>query len=290
MGTLRARYGPEPMEPIVSPDWLHAHLAEVVVADVRWYLDGRSGHDAYASGHLPGAAWIDLDSVLAAPPTIAGGRHPLPTPERFADGLRRAGIGDGALVVAYDDAAGMAAGRLVWLLRALGEQAALLDGGLEAWNGPLETGVVERPEATFTARPWPSDVFASADDVAAAVARGSLVLDARAAERYRGDTEPLDARAGHVPGALNAPFGGNLDPTTKRFLPTDQLRRRFASLGVTADREVVVYCGSGVSACHNLLALEAAGFHPARARLYPGSWSQWAGDPSRPVATGKEPE
>lgn len=276
------------MEPIISPDWLHAHLDEVVVADVRWYLDGRSGHEAYGAAHLPGAVWIDLDRVLAGPPSRDGGRHPLPTPERFADGLGRAGIGDGAMVVAYDDYAGMAAGRLVWLLRALGEQAALLDGGLEAWHGPMEAGVVELPEATFTARPWPSDAFASADDVAAAVAGGSLLLDARAAERYRGDMEPLDARAGHVPGALNAPFVENLDPDTKRFLPADQLRQRFARLGVTEDREVVVYCGSGVSACHNLLALEAAGFDPARARLYPGSWSQWAGDPSRPVATGSE--
>lgn len=262
------------MDPIVSPEWLDSHLDEVVLADVRWYLDGRSGRDAYRAGHLPGAVWIDLDQVLAAPPSPALGRHPMPSPEVFARGLGHAGIGDGAQVVAYDDSGGMAAGRLVWMLRILGEQVALLDGGLGAWTGPLDDGEVRRPPAQFTPRPWPAGLLASADEAAAAPARGALLLDARAPERYRGEIEPIDARPGHVPGALNAPFAGNLDPSTGRFLPAAQLRQRYEAFGVTPGREVVVYCGSGVSACHDLLALEAAGFEPTRARLYAGSWSQ----------------
>jgi thiosulfate/3-mercaptopyruvate sulfurtransferase len=276
------------MGPIVPAEWVHDHLAEVLLADVRWYLDGRSGREAYLAGHLPGAVWIDLDAVLAAPPSASQGRHPLPASQTFAQGLGQAGIGDRATVVAYDDAGGMAAGRLVWMLRALGERAALLDGGLGAWTRPVEAGEVNLPPVLFTARSWPAELLATADGAAVAVARGAVLLDARAPERYRGDIEPLDARAGHVPGAVNAPFGANLDRSTGRFLTAAQLRQRYQGLGVDPEREVIVYCGSGVSACHDLLAMEAAGFDPALARLYPGSWSQWAADPSRPVATGDD--
>ncbi len=278
--------------PLVSPDWLAARLAvdtppakSTVICDVRWYLDGRSGHDGYLAGHLPGAVWVDLDTVLASPPGPAVGRHPLPSPEAFAAGLAAIGVGDDTVVVAYDDLGGMAAGRLVWLLRILGRDAALLDGGLQGWSEPLEVGPRSLPAATFTVTPWPVAVFATADETGAAAATGSaLVIDARAPERYRGEVEPIDARPGHIPGAANAPFAANL--ADGRFLDPAELRKRFETLGVDDDTEVITYCGSGVSACHNLLALEAAGFDPARARLYPGSWSQWAADPTRPTATG----
>ena len=198
--------------------------------------------------------------------------------------------------MAYDDQGGMAAGRLVWMLRALGQPAALLDGGLAAWSavsgGQLERGDEVRPATVVPVRPWPAELLASADTTGRAAATGAaVVLDARAPERYRGEVEPIDARPGHVPGARNAPFAANLDPATGRFRPAEELRLAFEATGVTfgADgAEVIVYCGSGVSACHDLLALEAAGLPPGRARLYPGSWSQWAADPARPAALGDE--
>lgn len=271
------------MQPVVDSEWLARHRDEVVVADVRWYLDGRSGAEAYAAGHLPGAVFVDLDRCLAGPPSPAEGRHPLPPPEVFAACMAALGIGDGRPVVAYDDARGSVAGRLVWLLRILGEAAALLDGGLAAWTGPLDVG--DRPgeavePARFTARPWPPDRLAGIDEVAGGAA---VVVDVRAPERYRGEVEPIDPRAGHVPGAVNLPWTGNVDPATGLFRSPAELRDRYAGV----DRPVV-HCGSGVNACHTLLALEVAGL--AGARLYPGSWSQWSSDPSRPVATGPGPD
>jgi thiosulfate/3-mercaptopyruvate sulfurtransferase len=273
------------LSPIVSADWLVEHRDEVVVADVRWYLDGRSGRDAYRVGHIPGAVWVDLETSLAAPATPDGGRHPLPRPETFAEGMAAAGIGDGTRVVAYDDLGGMVAGRLVWMLRTLGQDAALLDGGLGAWPGPVEPGDGVTPEAaTYTPRPWPEDLIASTAQVAQRP-DGTLLFDARAPERYRGDTEPVDPRAGHIPGARNLPFAGNLGPEG-RFLPVDELRARFAEAGVGPDSDVIVYCGSGVSACHDVLAIEAAG--GPRPRLYVGSWSAWSSSEGRPVATGDD--
>lgn len=265
--------------PVVDAGWLSAH-PEAAVADVRWYLDGRSGADAYAGGHLPGAVWIDLNAVLAGPPTAADGRHPLPAPEAFAAGLGAAGIGDDTVVVAYDDAGGMAAGRLVWLLRTLGHDAALLDGGLASWTGPLVTEPTVVAEAHFTPRPWPAGALATIDDAAS----GPLVLDARAPERYRGETEPIDPRAGHIPGARNAFFAASLD--AGRFRTPGELRQRFAALGVVDAVDTIAYCGSGVTACHILIAMERAGL--GRGRLYPGSWSQYAAT-DRPAATGAEP-
>lgn len=266
--------------PVVTSDWLAEHPA-AILADVRWYLDGRSGRDAWASGHLPGAVFVDLDAVLASAASPEAGRHPLPEPHVFAEGMAAAGIGDDAVVVAYDDAGGASAGRLVWLLRMLGKDAALLDGGLQGWSGDLEEGPVEVSPATFTTRPWDPAALATIDDAATAL----RVVDARAAERYRGDAEPVDPRAGHIPGALNIPFAGNLAPG-KRFRSPEELRARFAEHGITDATGVVVYCGSGVSACHDLIALEHAGL--GRARLYPGSWSQYAAT-ERPAATGDEP-
>jgi thiosulfate/3-mercaptopyruvate sulfurtransferase len=251
----------------------------VVPADVRHYLDGRSGRAAYDEGHLPGAVYVELDEWLAGPATPEDGRHPLPDPAVFARGMGRLGIGDEDTVIAYDDAGGVIAARLVWMLRAIGHPAALLDGGLGAYQGPLETVATQRPAATFTARAWPQDRLASIDDAADPA---NLVIDARQAERYRGEEEPVDPRAGHIPGAKSLPCRENLDEHG-RFLPVDQLQQRLAAAGIGPQTPVVSYCGSGVTACHNLLAMEHAGL--GRGRLYPGSWSQWSHDASRPVAT-----
>ncbi|MDO9407498.1 sulfurtransferase [Patulibacter sp.] len=269
------------IEPFVSPAWLQEHREEVVLADVRYYLDGRNGREAHAAGHLPGAVYVDLGTVLAGPASETGGRHPLPDPASFAAGLSAVGIGDDAVVVAYDDAGGVMAARLVWMLRAVGQDAALLDGGLG--SGPLEEGAVVPATATATAREWPVELLATVDD---ATDRGRVVLDARPPERYAGAPDALDPRAGHVPGARNVPARGNVD-AEGRLLPVDELRERFAAAGVTAASDVVSTCGSGVTACHNLLALEQAGL--GRGRLWPGSWSAYSRDASRPVVTGAEP-
>jgi thiosulfate/3-mercaptopyruvate sulfurtransferase len=273
--------------PVVDAAWAAAHAT--VLADVRWYLDGRSGRDAFEQAHVPGAVYVDLDTVLSS--TDKGGpagRHPLPSPEDFAAGLGALGIGPDDVVVAYDDAGGGTAGRLVVMLRWLGRPAALLDGGLAAWPAPPESGpAAGRASVDVPVEAWPSEALADADDVVAVIERGGTVLDARAAERYRGDTEPVDRAAGHVPGARNAPWAANLDAGTKHFLGADELRARFEALGVAAGGETVCYCGSGVSACADVLAIERAGL--GRPRLYVGSWSGWSSDPSRPVATGDTP-
>jgi thiosulfate/3-mercaptopyruvate sulfurtransferase len=277
------------IDPVVDQDWVRAHAANVVLADVRWYLDGRSGRAAYDAGHLPSAVFIDLDRVLSRPGSPADGRHPLPDPETFAAGMAAAGVGDGDTVIAYDDAGGTVAARLVWMLRATGHDAALLDGGLTAYpkeaahskEVPPPKGVRERDiPAVFTARPWPADRLAGIDEAAVGSA---VVLDARDQARFRGDTEPVDPRAGHIPGARNLPCRDNVDGAG-RFLPAAELRERFVSVGVTDGTDVISYCGSGVTACHNLIALEHAGL--GLGRLYPGSWSQYSNDPSRPAAVG----
>jgi len=280
--------------PIVSPEWLarEVNAPDLVVADVRWYLDGRSGRAAYETAHLPGARFVDLDTDLSdhSQPTAAG-RHPLPSPEQFAAALGRLGIGDHTTVVAYDDSGGGTAGRLVLMLRVLGCEASLLDGGLKGWPGPLVSGPSPSPEpATFTARPWPAHRFASADEVAAlgsatpGTGGSGLVLDARSADRYRGDTEPVDPRAGHIPGAVNAPWAANLDTGTGRFKDPAVLRAHYGALGAADGNEVVCYCGSGVSAAADVLGIEHAGL--GLARLFVGSWSGWSSDPTRPVSTG----
>lgn len=253
---------------------------DVTFADVRWYLDGRSGYDAYVAGHIAGAVFISLDEDLAAPPTAAAGRHPLPSADAFAASLGALGIGDNDVVVAYDDSGGMSAARLVWMLRVIGADAALLDGGLAAWDGPLEVGPPRaRAAAQRRTVPWTPDVLASADEVGEVAAAHGVVFDARAPERFRGEVEPVDARAGHIPGATNAPWNANLGDDGK-FRSPAELRAHYAD----AEHGAVVYCGSGVSACVDLLALERA-FGHARYKLYPGSWSQWSADDARPVAT-----
>lgn len=267
--------------PVVDQGWLAAR-PDAVLADVRWYLDGRSGRGAWLNGHLPGAVFVDLDNVLAGPPSADAGRHPMPDPEVFAARMGGLGIAACDTVIAYDDAGGASAGRLVWLLRNIGVDAALLDGGLAAWDGQLEAGVFARPATRFELRHWDAATLATIDDAATA----SWVVDARANDRYRGESEPVDSRAGHIPGAINIPFPGNLD-AERRFLAPHVLRERFESTGITDAAEVIVYCGSGVTACHDLLALEYAGL--GRAKLYPGSWSQYAAS-GRPVATGAQQE
>ncbi|GGQ66998.1 sulfurtransferase [Couchioplanes azureus] len=265
--------------PVVDFPWVAERGDAVVLADVRWYLDGRSGREAYENGHLPGAVFVDLDRWLARPASPAEGRHPLPEPEVFAEGMAAAGIGDGDTVVAYDDAGGVVAARLVWMLRATGHDAALLDGGLTAYEGPLVSGTTSRDRAVFTPRPWPGDRLA---DLEAAAGGDAVVLDARDPGRFRGDAEPVDPRAGHIPGARNLPCRENVDERG-RFLPVPRLRERFAAVGVHAGSDVVSYCGSGVTACHNLLAMEHAGL--GIGRLYPGSWSQYSAT-DHPAATG----
>lgn len=290
------------LDPIVSTVWLRDHLDDVLIVDTRAYLDDRDGYTNYLDGHLPSAVFIDLDSVVCGPPGPVVGRHPLPDPSVFVAGLGAAGLGGAGLgavgiegltqVVAYDDLGGMIAARLVWMLRTLGHPASLLDGGIQAWGGPLETGPAQSsttaqspdsaqsPEAPAL---FPGAAIADASDVIAHINNGGVVVDSRAPERYAGEIEPIDPKAGHIPGAINMPFAGNLDDAGL-FLDPEKLRERFQANGV--DKNSIVYCGSGVSACHNLLAAERAGLGVPR--LYVGSWSGWSSDQSRSVATGSK--
>ncbi|MDT7546557.1 MAG: thiosulfate/3-mercaptopyruvate sulfurtransferase [Actinomycetota bacterium] len=262
--------------PIVDASWLADH-PEAVLADVRWYADGSSGLAAYEHAHLPGAVFVDLDRWLAAPPTPEEGRHPLPDPEVFAEGMRQCGIGDGDTVVAYDDDSGAIAARLVWMLRVTGHDAALLDGGITGWRGRREQGSGSRPPASFSASPWPVARLATIDEVS-----DTVLLDARPADRFRGENETMDPRPGHVPGARSLPCRDNSDARGV-LLPVPELRARLAAVGVAPGADWVSSCGSGVTACHTLLVAEHLGLPPGR--LYPGSWSQWAAT-DRPAALG----
>ncbi|HEY2548940.1 MAG TPA: sulfurtransferase [Streptosporangiaceae bacterium] len=321
--------------PLTEPATLATQLAGAdppVLIDVRWRLGGPPGRDSYLTGHLPGAVFADLDADLSAPPGD-GGRHPLPAPARFQDVMRAAGVRAGHPVVAYDDGDSTIAARLWWSLRYFGhDEVLVLDGGYRAWT---EAGL---PVTSEIPAPAPGDFAAEAGHMpvldaaaAAALAQAGVLLDARAAERYLGGTDPVDRVAGHIPGALSAPTRDNVD-AGGRFRPAGQLRERFAALGVRGEAAgwadpgdltgpghpgaagqpgdagqagdarhagdaghaggqgqavaVGAYCGSGVTAAHEVLALGLAGI---RAALYPGSWSGWITDPSRPVATGPEP-
>ncbi|MGD0375350.1 MAG: sulfurtransferase [Streptosporangiaceae bacterium] len=259
------------------------------VLDVRWRLAGPPGIDLYIEGHLPGAVFVDLDADLAGPPGAAG-RHPLPAAADFGAAMRRAGVRPGRLVVAYDDGDSTIAARAWWMLRYFGQdQARVLDGGLRAWAAaglPVATGSPQPPVArpgAGVARPGNLPVLDHAG--AAALARSGVLLDARAAVRYRGESEPVDPVAGHIPGAVSAPTSANVTAEGLLLSPA-QLRKRFAALGVHPGETVGVYCGSGVTAAHEVLALELAGIPAA---LYVGSWSGWIADPDRPVATGPDP-
>jgi thiosulfate/3-mercaptopyruvate sulfurtransferase len=307
MATTPTSPGPLPT-PVVGVDWLREALTRdegrPVVLDVRWTLrppprtakerkaaaredpPGLVEHDA---GHVPGAVYVDLDTELAGPPGPAG-RHPLPDPDVVEETLQRAGAGPDSEIVVYDGGDGMAAARAWWVLRWAGlrpDRVAVLDGGWPAWvaaGGEVSRvgGGVRRPgDLRISAGSMP---VLTAEAAAGIAGSGEgVLLDGRAAERYRGETEPIDPVAGHIPGAINTPTGQNL-ADDGRFLDPATLRGRFIAAGVDPDRPVATYCGSGVTAAHNIVALTLAGFAPA---LYPGSWSQWSNQPERPVATGQ---
>lgn len=254
-----------------------------VLLDTRLALTGPTGRQRFDAGHIPGAVFVDLETELAEPPG-PGGRHPLPTPARFVAAMRRAGVGPRSLVVVYDDGPGLAASRLWWLLRDHGHEAVrVLSGGLAEYvrkGGTTTTAPSPAPGPTdWTGTPGHLPTVDAAG--AAAVARDGVLLDVRAPERFRGETEPLDPVAGHIPGAVNAPLADNTDELG-RLLPRADLRARFEALGA-AEGPVAAYCGSGVTACQTVLALTYAGLDAA---LYPGSWSGWITDPERPVSTG----
>jgi thiosulfate/3-mercaptopyruvate sulfurtransferase len=278
-----------PGHPLIEVGRLRELVEEAVpltLLDVRWSLQGPPGREAYRAGHLPGAHFVDMEDELAAPrrPDGRGGRHPLPEPDRFAAAMRSHGVRRLRPVVVYDQRDGTAAARAWWLLRHHGhDDVRVLDGGFEAWlsaGGPVVTEDPVLAPGDFVARDGRLPVL-TADDAADLAAAGVL-LDARAAERYAGRTEPIDPVAGHVPGAVSAPTVDNVRPDG-RFRPVAELQERFAALGVGDGARVGVYCGSGVTAAHEILALQAAGVDAA---LYPGSWSDWISDPAREVATG----
>jgi thiosulfate/3-mercaptopyruvate sulfurtransferase len=271
------------LPPFVAADWVEDRLEHLVLADVRWSLDGTQNHDTYLEGHLPGAVFVDLETVLSDPPSAQAGRHPLPSPEHFAEALGALGIGHDAIVIAYDQGPGAIAARLVWMLRIVGQPAAVLDGGLLGWEGPLESGEVQRLPAERSPLVWPEERLADADlvDELRRGPRGTIV-DARDPVRFRGEAEPVDPRAGHIPGAVNLPATGNVTERG-RLRDLDDLRDRYGDAGTLRADEVVTYCGSGVTATHDLLVLELLG---VQGRLYPGSWSAWSADEDRPIATG----
>lgn len=312
------------MKTLLDAASLHGRITSgrrTVILDVRWALGDPRGHEHYLAGHIPGAVYVDLETELAAPATPEAGRHPLPLPEEFQEHARRWGINEGDSVVAYDDVGNASAARAWWLLRHAGfDDVALLDGGLSAWReaGLPTEGGAEQPSLGNITLGW--DRMPTTDaDTAARAARTGVLMDARAAERYSGAAEPVDPAAGHIPGAISVPTAANLADDGK-FLSAEELRARFSALGPTApgptdpafgdssddrgiddpsvddrvfgDRAagngapVTVYCGSGITAAHEVFALHLAGLAAA---LYPGSWSQWSRDTARPVATGAEP-
>ncbi len=271
---------------LVDAATLRAHLGDPawIVVDCRFDLAApEAGQRDWLAGHVPGARYAHLDRDLSGPPRTDHGRHPLPAPEALVATFGRLGIGPGTQVVACDTAGGMFAARLWWLLRYMGHDAvAVLDGGWQAWlaaGGPVETGAVEPRAARFTGTPR-GEWLVTLEEVGEA----PLLVDARDPARFRGEVEPLDPVAGHIPGARNRHCRTNLD-AGMHFRPPAELRGEFTTLlGAVPAGDAVFYCGSGVTACHNLLALAHAGLPPGR--LYAGSWSEWCRDPARPVATG----
>lgn len=267
--------------PLISASSLAQRLDAVAVLDVRYRQGGPSGRPEFEAGHVPGAAYVALDTELSGEPG-GRGRHPLPETDTFLAAMRRAGVWQRGPVVVYDDWQGRAAARCWWLLRHHGHgDVRVLDGGWAAWQaegGAVETGPEgPRPAGDLVGAPGAMPVVD-----ALSVMGVSVLVDARAPARFRGETEPVDPVAGHVPGAVNVPSGDNLDETGC-FRSTEELQEVYAGVGAKDGVDVAAYCGSGVTACHDLLALEVAG---VRAALYPGSWSEWVADPSRPVERG----
>ncbi|MBL8931377.1 MAG: sulfurtransferase [Kineosporiaceae bacterium] len=269
---------------LTAPDPEHP----LVLLDVRWRLGDPDGHRHYLAGHLPGAVFVDLDRELAAPPSAEGGRHPLPEASDLQDAARRWGITRASQIVIYDDASSMAAARAWWLLRWAGlYRVSILDGGLAGWlasGGALESGEVAPVPGDIVLHPGQMPVVDADGAARLGADSDAVLLDARAPERFRGETEPIDPVAGHIPGAVNCPTGTSMT-ADGRFLAPETLRVQFAALGVAPDVEVASYCGSGVTAAHQVAALTIAGFEEVA--LYPGSWSQWCADPARPVATNE---
>jgi len=269
--------------PLISAAELAERLGSVTVLDVRYQMGGPGGVEEYLAGHIPGAAYVDLDTELADPPGERG-RHPLPDATTFSAAVRRAGVEADRPVVVHDDWAGRAAARCWWLLRFHGHpDVRVLDGGWAAWQragGAVERGTVSVEPGSFVVDPGHLAVL-DVDDVLS-FAQAHTLVDARAPERFRGDVEPVDPVAGHVPGAVNVPTGANLrDDGT--FRSPEELRALYGRVLRSGDGQVAAYCGSGVTAAHDVLALATIG---VAAALYPGSWSEWVADPSRPVATG----
>jgi thiosulfate/3-mercaptopyruvate sulfurtransferase len=280
---------------LISPDVLARHLKDPAYAiiDCRFRLDDTSwGEREYAAGHIPGAVYAHLDRDLSGMKTGTNGRHPLPDPIELGLKCGTWGLRSGLQVVVYDQDAGMYASRLWWLLRWIGHTAvAVLDGGYAKWTSEgraTTSGVEKRLRTEFKIERQPGMITDASAMKELTIRSDWRMLDARAPERYRGEVEPIDTRAGHIPTARNHPFGSNLDETG-RFRTPEELRKRYqASMGPVPPDQIVCYCGSGVSACHDILAMEHAGLHGAK--LYPGSWSEWSADASRPVETGEAAE
>lgn len=278
------------MEPFVTWQWCESQVEDFVLVDSRWYWD-RSGFAAYRQGHVPGAVFVDLDTALTGEITENSGRGPFPTPEDFAAAMSRAGIDGTVPVVAYDDAGGVIAARLVWMLRLLEVPASVVSGGIQAFTGKLETTVPQSREATFLPRPWPAGPLLSTEELAAD--ESSPIVDARPANRFRGEEPEVDRnlgkvpeadpRRGHIPGAMNVPCRQHLQ-VDSTMAPPEVVRETFAAAGVLQAADVVSYCGAGVTACHNLLSMEHAGL--GRGKLYPGSWSAWSRTAALPIETG----
>lgn len=279
------------MGTLITPDELRSLMQSgepLKILDVRWRLDRPDGYDEYLAGHIPDAVYVDLDNELAEPERpAAAGRHPLPSAETLQSAARRWGLNDGDTVVVYDDIKNTSSTRAWWLLRHAGVgDVRVLDGSLRGWTGaghPLETGEVT-PEPGTVTLDLSGPPKLSMDEAGEFPDRGTL-LDMRAHNRYTGEHEPYDPRAGHIPGAINAPTPQNID-ADGRFLPPEQLREHFLALGVDPEKPVASYCGSGIHGTHTTFALELAGFD---AVLYPGSFSEWSNNPDRPVAVGEEP-
>lgn len=271
-----------PTHPLIVPTALATVLDTVTVLDTRWQMGQQSRRPAYDAGHLPGAAWVEFEGVMADAPGD-GGRHPMPQREVFASAMRAAGVDNDRPVVVYDDGNSLAASRCWWLLKYFGkEDVQVLDGGYAAWQAAgLPVSAQEPDVAAGDFCPTDPGAALLDADGAADFATAKLLLDARPADRFAGQNETIDPVAGHIPGAISVPALANVD-ADGAFLPADDLAMRFTALGIRPDSEVGVYCGSGVQATHLALALEASGIHP-QTSVYIGSWSHWITDDERPV-------
>lgn len=271
--------------PFVSAAWLADQHDDVIILDVRHALDGSLTKHDYLAGHIPGAIYAEFPALSGGEPTVEAGRNPLPEPAMFAAELGALGVGDDATIVVYDQGGSGAAARVVYMLRALGDNAAVLDGGLAAWDGPLDEGDVSPTPTQRSEKAWPADRFVEADELTDLMNNSHTVLfDARPEDRYAGVNETVDTRPGHIPSAVNLPVTAHLAGNVTKDV--DTLKREYAAHGTFEAENVVSYCGSGVAACYNLLVLEQLG---VKGRLYTGSWSQWSADPNRPGTVGDDP-